>query len=51
MIINDDLEKAAFELEAIIIADGCSRERALPDIEIKFNINSEFQNNPFKNHF
>ncbi|MFC1839967.1 guanylate kinase [Thermodesulfobacteriota bacterium] len=38
LIINDDLEKAAGELEAIIIADRCSRERALPDIEIKFKI-------------
>lgn len=38
MIINDDLEKAINELEAIIIADRCSSERILTDIETKFGI-------------
>lgn len=38
MIINDDLEKAINELEAIIIADRCSSERTLADIETKFGI-------------
>lgn len=38
LIINDDLDKATDELEAVIIADRCSRERALPDIELKFEI-------------
>ena len=51
LIINDDLEKAADELEAIIIADRCSKKRALPDIENKFDIKSEFQKDPFKSLF
>ena len=38
LIVNDDLEKAADELEAVIIADRCSGERALPGIEMKFDI-------------
>jgi guanylate kinase len=38
IIINDDLEKATGELEAVIIADRCSSERTLTDIEIKFDI-------------
>jgi len=38
LIINDDLAKAANELEAVIVADRCSRERILPDIEMKFDI-------------
>ena len=38
IIVNDDLEKATGELEAVIIADRCSSERTLTDIEIKFDI-------------
>lgn len=38
LIINDDLEKASNELEAVIVADRCSRERILADIEMKFDI-------------
>jgi len=38
LIINDDLEKATKELEAIIIADRCSNERSLSEIEVKFGI-------------
>jgi len=38
LIINDDLEKAARELEAIIVADRCSIERTLPDVEVKLGI-------------
>lgn len=38
MIINDDLEKAVSELEAIITADRCSSERTLANIKTKFGI-------------
>jgi guanylate kinase len=47
LVTNDNLEKAAFEIEAIIAADGCSRERTLPDIEMRFDLKSESRNNPF----
>lgn len=38
LVVNDDLEKAKKELEAIIIADRCANKRALPDIEKRLQI-------------
>ena len=38
LVINDDLEKAAKELESIILADRCSNKRMLPDVEKRLGI-------------
>jgi guanylate kinase len=38
LIINDDLEKAAKELESIILADRCSNNRILPEVETRLGI-------------
>jgi guanylate kinase len=38
LIINDDLEKATKELESIILADRCSNNRILPEVEIRLGI-------------
>ena len=38
LVINDDLEKAVKELESIILADRCSNNRILPEVEIRLGI-------------
>ena len=38
LIINDDLEKATKELESIILADRCSNNRILPEVETRLGI-------------
>lgn len=38
LIINDDLEKAAKDLESIIYADRCSNKRLLADVKIRLSI-------------
>ena len=38
LIINDDCEKATKELESIILADRCSNNRILPEVETRLDI-------------
>lgn len=38
LIINDDLEKATRSLEAVILADRCSNNRIMPELEIRLGI-------------
>ncbi|NLA76083.1 MAG: guanylate kinase [Deltaproteobacteria bacterium] len=38
LIINDDLEKATKALEAVILADRCSKTRILSDVETRLSL-------------
>ena len=38
LVINDELEEASREIESIIIADRCSRQRSFPEIKKRFGI-------------
>lgn len=38
LIINDDLEKATRELESVFLADRCSNNRKLPEVELRLGI-------------
>jgi guanylate kinase len=38
LIINDDLEMATKALEAVIVADRCSKTRILSDVEARFHL-------------